>query len=67
MTATGRIEREFAAFKAEVEARLDALEGKKTATTTTTTKTTTKTETKKKDVVLETKGNDIVGTEVDAE
>jgi len=63
MTATGRIEREFAAFKAEVEARLDALEGKKT----TVTKSTTKTESKKKDVILETKGNDIVGTEVDAE
>ena len=58
MTAVGRIEAEFLAFKEEVLARLDAIENKKAET---------KKPVKKTEVILEAKGNEVIGTEVDAE
>jgi hypothetical protein len=59
MTAIGRLEMEFNAFKAEIEKRLSALENKETPTT-----KEEKPKKKTKDILLETNENDIVGSEI---
>lgn len=59
MTKAGKLEKEFHAFKAEVEARLAALETKKTITT-----TRTKTSTPDKSIVIEAK-DDIVAKDAE--
>lgn len=59
MTAIGRLEMEFNAFKAEMEKRLSALENKETPTT-----KEEKPKKKTKDILLETNENDIVGSEI---
>jgi len=59
MTAIGRLEMEFNAFKAEMEKRLSALESKETPTT-----KEEKPKKKTKDILLETNENDIVGSEI---
>lgn len=66
MTAIGRLEMEFNAFKAEMEKRLSALENKETPTTKEETPTTKEEKPKKKtkDILLETNENDIVGSEI---
>lgn len=57
MTAIGRLEMEFNAFKAEMEKRLSALENKETPKE-------EKSKKKTKDILLETNENDIVGSEI---
>jgi len=59
MTAIGRLEMEFNAFKAEMEKRISALENKETPTT-----KEEKSKKKTKDILLETNENDIVGSEI---
>lgn len=59
MTAIGRLEMEFNAFKAEMEKRLSALENKEAATP-----KEEKPKKKTKDILLETNENDIVGSEI---
>lgn len=59
MTAIGRLEMEFNAFKAEMEKRLSALENKEIPTT-----KEEKPKKKTKDILLETNENDIVGSEI---
>jgi hypothetical protein len=59
MTAIGRLEMEFNAFKAEMEKRLSALENKEAPTT-----KEEKPKKKTKDILLETNENDIVGSEI---
>lgn len=59
MTAIGRLEMEFNAFKAEMEKRLSALENKETPTT-----KEEKPKKNTKDILLETNENDIVGSEI---
>lgn len=57
MTAIGRLEMEFNAFKAEMEKRLSALENKEIPKE-------EKPKKKTKDILLETNENDIVGSEI---
>lgn len=59
MTAIGRLEMEFNAFKAEMEKRLSALENKEAPTA-----KEEKPKKKTKDILLETNENDIVGSEI---
>ena len=59
MTAIGRLEMEFNAFKAEMEKRLSALENKEAPTV-----KEEKPKKKTKDILLETNENDIVGSEI---
>lgn len=63
MTAAGRLEYQFNEFKKEVEARLKALENaNKVASTASSKKSSEK---KGKDIVLETKNDEIVASETE--